>query len=225
MSNLPNSSKDKIKVYPNEYITNSTINRPNLRLLENDLYLENLVSGYDSSVLSSLSSQVNTNESIIDANTGNISNNTTNISALSARTDISDFTSLKVTLTSDQSIGAGNTSLVEFTSAEWDLNSEFDVSAQTFTATTSGIYDIKSLVSIPGHNSDDVTSLYLYKNNTPYNILASNKYHTRALNGATTVSLVSGDQLNIYCECDSAEVLDFTTVGTSGFYFCIDRIK
>ena len=42
MSNLPNSDQDRIKVYPNEYITNSTINRPNLRLLQNDLYLEQL---------------------------------------------------------------------------------------------------------------------------------------------------------------------------------------
>jgi len=42
MSNLPNNNDEKIKVYPNEYITNITINRPNLRLLENDLYLENL---------------------------------------------------------------------------------------------------------------------------------------------------------------------------------------
>ena len=42
MSNLPNNDKEKIKVYVNEYITNVTINRPNLRLLENDLYLENL---------------------------------------------------------------------------------------------------------------------------------------------------------------------------------------
>ena len=43
MSNLPNSDNDKIKVYPNEYITNSTINRPNLRLLANDLYLESVI--------------------------------------------------------------------------------------------------------------------------------------------------------------------------------------
>ena len=43
MSNLPNSDNDKIKVYPNEYITNSTINRPNLRLLANDLYLESIM--------------------------------------------------------------------------------------------------------------------------------------------------------------------------------------
>jgi len=42
MSNLPSSDKKRISVYPNEYITNSTINRPNIRLLENDLYLETL---------------------------------------------------------------------------------------------------------------------------------------------------------------------------------------
>jgi hypothetical protein len=40
---LPNSDFNKIKVYPNEYINNITINRPNGRLLDNDLFLYNLM--------------------------------------------------------------------------------------------------------------------------------------------------------------------------------------
>jgi hypothetical protein len=40
---LPNDSLDKIKVYPNEYINNITINRGNSRLLENDKYLYALI--------------------------------------------------------------------------------------------------------------------------------------------------------------------------------------
>ena len=42
---LPNGDFDKIKVYPNEYINNITVNRPNGRLLENDLYLLSLIEG------------------------------------------------------------------------------------------------------------------------------------------------------------------------------------
>lgn len=41
---LPNREADKIKVFPDEYINNITINRPNLRLLENDKYLEGMIS-------------------------------------------------------------------------------------------------------------------------------------------------------------------------------------
>lgn len=40
---LPNSDEDKIKVYPNEYINNITVNRGILRLLANDLYLESII--------------------------------------------------------------------------------------------------------------------------------------------------------------------------------------
>lgn len=37
---LPNNEFKQIKVYPNEYINNVTMNRPNSRLLANDLYIE-----------------------------------------------------------------------------------------------------------------------------------------------------------------------------------------
>ena len=40
---LPNGNQEKIKVYPNEYINNITINRSNLMLLENDIYLLELI--------------------------------------------------------------------------------------------------------------------------------------------------------------------------------------
>jgi hypothetical protein len=41
---LPNENFDKVKVYANEYINHITINRGSGRLLENDLYLYNLIS-------------------------------------------------------------------------------------------------------------------------------------------------------------------------------------
>ena len=34
---LPNQNPNRIRVYPNEYINNITTNRPNLRLLANDI--------------------------------------------------------------------------------------------------------------------------------------------------------------------------------------------
>lgn len=40
---LPNGDRNKMKVYPDEYINNITVNRTNLRLLDNDIYLEGLV--------------------------------------------------------------------------------------------------------------------------------------------------------------------------------------
>ena len=40
MSNLPNNENKKIQVFSNEYITTTSVNRPLLRLLANDLYLE-----------------------------------------------------------------------------------------------------------------------------------------------------------------------------------------
>ena len=56
---LPNEEFDKIKVYPNEYINNITVNRPNARLLENDLYLDSKfpISG-DVPVTSSVSGEL-----------------------------------------------------------------------------------------------------------------------------------------------------------------------
>jgi len=91
MSNLPNNNDEKIKVYPNEYITNITVNRPNLRLLENDLYLENMVSGYDPNVLDGLSGEVDTNAADITTNAGDITTNAADIILNAA--DISSLSS------------------------------------------------------------------------------------------------------------------------------------
>lgn len=48
---LPNEEFKKIKVYPNEYIDNITVNRPLGRLLENDKYLERLTSNFISGLV------------------------------------------------------------------------------------------------------------------------------------------------------------------------------
>jgi hypothetical protein len=45
MALLPNGDLEKLKVYPNEYINNITINRGIVRLLENDIYLLKLITG------------------------------------------------------------------------------------------------------------------------------------------------------------------------------------
>ena len=60
MSELPNSNYDKIRIYPNEYVTNGTINRGARRLLENDLWIENHISGAisASSIITALSGDV-----------------------------------------------------------------------------------------------------------------------------------------------------------------------
>ena len=71
---LPNNEKEKIKIYANEYITTVTVNRPNLRLLENDLYLESLVasiSGYDdvsvSAAITELSANISYLSGVVDS--------------------------------------------------------------------------------------------------------------------------------------------------------------
>ena len=40
-SGLPNPNESQVRLYPDEYVTNTTINRGILRLLQNDLWLEN----------------------------------------------------------------------------------------------------------------------------------------------------------------------------------------
>ena len=42
---LPNNDITKLKIYQNEYVNTSTINRSTIRLLENDSYLDNELSG------------------------------------------------------------------------------------------------------------------------------------------------------------------------------------
>jgi hypothetical protein len=43
MSNLPNSTDQTVRIFPNEYVNNQVVNRVHHRLLENDLYLEGLL--------------------------------------------------------------------------------------------------------------------------------------------------------------------------------------
>ena len=57
MSNLPNSTDDRIKVYPNEYVDSIVHNRTTTRLLQNDIYLETQISG--GIILTSIPSGVN----------------------------------------------------------------------------------------------------------------------------------------------------------------------
>jgi len=60
MSLLPNSDYDKIRIYPNEYVTNGTINRGVRRLLENDTWLEDHISGAvsASTIMNALSAEI-----------------------------------------------------------------------------------------------------------------------------------------------------------------------
>lgn len=44
-SNLPNSTNESVRIFPNEYVTNQVVNRVHNRLLDNDLYLESLIDG------------------------------------------------------------------------------------------------------------------------------------------------------------------------------------
>lgn len=70
MSNLPNSTSDRIKVYPNEYLDSIVHNRTTTRLLQNDLYLETQITGNAVFVSppSGVSDIGNSNEISIDTN-------------------------------------------------------------------------------------------------------------------------------------------------------------
>lgn len=45
--NIPHKNADDVKIFQNEYITNQVENRPNLRLLQNDLALENAITALE----------------------------------------------------------------------------------------------------------------------------------------------------------------------------------
>lgn len=72
MSSLPNYTAAQVKVYPNEYITNVTMNRAILRLLQNDIYLETLTSGALNPSIVTLSAAVDDHTVSIDALTADV---------------------------------------------------------------------------------------------------------------------------------------------------------
>ena len=49
---LPNSNFNSVRVFPNEYVTNTTVNRGNVRLLQNDAYLYSLFDNFSADVTS-----------------------------------------------------------------------------------------------------------------------------------------------------------------------------
>lgn len=83
---LPNWTPEVVSVYPNEYITNITVNRGNLRLLENDIFLYRLMADILSqtgSWSSGASAGLSAYE-ILSANSGNWNSTFATVSAMSA---------------------------------------------------------------------------------------------------------------------------------------------
>ena len=246
MSNLPNSTDEKIKVYPNEYITNITMNRPNLRLLDNDKYLENLVSGYDETVLDGLSGEVINNAAAITTNAGDIvtnaagiASNVSDITTLSSDLiDHQTMTSIRIGLSADQVLAGNTNSLVAFTSAWWDDNSEWNSSNTSFewkpAVATTATFGVSCFVRVTtvGLTTSEWNLLQLFKNGVLYAMLDTIEgtagtipYHS--LQGTSTVKMVSGDKIDIrlYNDDTTDGSLEPSVLGREAFYLCIDRIK
>lgn len=124
---LPNSNFDSVRVYANEYVNNTTVNRGNVRLIQNDIYLYSLinsVSGGTGNYI--LQSDFNAYSAEIDAKVDISYNNSQGLALTfsTVRSNSAGWESTESTVNSKKPLWDNTRSTVLANSASWDIGDD-----------------------------------------------------------------------------------------------------